>query len=254
MLVDLHRLADSTNDPHDLHHVIAEWSSIGVVGGAFRLSEWAQDNTAYQKDGKRKENLDGLPTAFIMSDLVFFGRDGRRLQQSKRQILREADVHFVSFTWRTQKNGNNGETKKLARAKLPHLCAPRMALRIRNRAMLADMPPDHPLGVFVEHASTTPRLRCVTANDIDTCLRASAMRVFDLNPKNKEDKELLTKWSSHSTRVGACVALHLAGADKTMLMFRLRWMSDAHMVYLRDIQQLSQVHVEKIASLVDKCS
>ena len=129
MVRDLHQLAkDKKID--SLENVIADWTTVGMCGGAFRLSEWAQDKSA-NSIKKTKRNLDGKPAAFVLPDFVFCDKKGRRLKQAKREMLQEKDVFIVSVCWRVQKNRNNGEIKKFARDDAnPMFCAPRAALQI----------------------------------------------------------------------------------------------------------------------------
>jgi hypothetical protein len=49
------------------------------------------------------------------------------------------------------------------------------------------------------------------------------------------DPKELEKFSSHSIRVGACVALHAAGVSKLNIKFALRWKSDSFYTYLRNL-------------------
>ena len=44
---------------------------------------------------------------------------------------------------------------------------------------------------------------------------------------NITDKKELAKFTYHSIRVGACVALHAAGEDGDLIKFWLRWRSDS---------------------------
>ena len=125
----MHQLAkDKKVD--SLENVIADWTTVGTCGGAFRLSEWAQDKSA-NSFKKIKRNLDGKPAAFVLPDFVFCDKKGRRLKQAKRKMLQEKDVFIVSMCWRVQKNRNNGEIKKFAcNDTNPMFCAPRAAPRI----------------------------------------------------------------------------------------------------------------------------
>ena len=90
-------------------------------------------------------------------------------------------------------------------------------------------------------------IHLITASDISRVMRASACRLFKLDPiKNKKD---LARWSSHSIRVGACVILHGMGFTDTQLQFLLRWKSDAFLCYLRNLSILSQKQNEAITDL-----
>jgi len=47
--------------------------------------------------------------------------------------------------------------------------------------------------------------------------------------------EDLARFSSHSLRIGACVALHSTGISAMNIKDALRWRSDSFMMYLRDL-------------------
>ena len=252
MLRDMHQHAATTGDPDDIHHVVAEFATIGAVGGAFRLTEWAQENDVH-KNGTKK-NIDGSHAAFTLDDMIFYGKNNKRLRQSDRQLLNEDDVYKVSFRWRFQKNGENGEIKTLSRADHVHMCGPRMAVRIRNRAIKLKISSKSPLAVYVNRKAKRPVVRHIRPIEIEKVFQASAARVFDLDPTKKADKETLKKWTSHSLRVGACVALHMTGADATLIKFRCRWRSDACLICLCDVPHPAELHATKINALADKCS
>ena len=57
-----------------------------------------------------------------------------------------------------------------------------------------------------------------------------------------KNKKTLNLWSPHSIRVGACVLLQAAGKNSDFIQQRLRWLSDAYKVYLRNLPQLAQQH------------
>ena len=59
-------------------------------------------------------------------------------------------------------------------------------------------------------------------------------------------KEELTKFTSHSVRVGACVLLHSQDISIEDIKFRLRWRSDAFRMYLRNIIQLAERHRDAV--------
>ena len=88
-----------------------------------------------------------------------------------------------------------------------------------------------------------PRPQCVKlicATDIEQFMRLLACRVYHLHPvKHAAD---VSKWSSHSLRVGACVALHAMGFSPLDIQWLLRWRSTAFMVYLRNIAVLANRH------------
>jgi hypothetical protein len=65
---------------------------------------------------------------------------------------------------------------------------------------------------------------------VNTFLRQSAASTFGLNPDGAEVK----KWSTHSICVTAANLLHRAKFSDSYIKNRLRWRSDAFLVYLRN--------------------
>ena len=60
-----------------LDSATCDWNTLGLHYGC-RLSEWAQNDT-----GKiMLINIDGLQTAFICKDMIFFGANNRTLPES----------------------------------------------------------------------------------------------------------------------------------------------------------------------------
>ena len=71
-------------------------------------------------------------------------------------------------------------------------------------------------------------------------MRSLAVTVHHFHPI--KDKKELQKWSSHSLRVGACVALHAMGFSPLDIQWLLRWRSMAFMAYLRNNAGLADRH------------
>ena len=57
---------------------------------------------------------------------------------------------------------------------------------------------------------------------------------------NITSKEDLARFSTHSIRVGACVALHVANFTTEQIQHALRWRSNAFKMYLRDVIALAE--------------
>ena len=68
-------------------------------------------------------------------------------------------------------------------------------------------------------------------------MKSIAKSVYSITNKND-----LKRFTAHSLRVGACVALHMAGAKTLDIKNRLRWKSDSFLTYLRDMPQLGDNH------------
>jgi len=208
-----------------LDAAMADWMVLGMYTG-FRLSEWAQPS-----DHAAKAKKKGLPPyqlgrhqdslAITASD-VAFGSNERGL--------------YVSITWRYQKNGQNGEKLLFsAYPAHPNRCPYSAIQRILARAQAFGIPTHAPLAwAFI---ADQPRL--ITDTHITGVLRNAASKVYLINDVND-----LAKWTSHSIRVGACVALHESGCDTTFNQNRLRWRSDSFKMYLRHTPILALQHAQ----------
>ena len=115
----------------------------------------------------------------------------------------------------TQKNGQHGEEHLYTLSDdptPPHdavACFYRLllnfsTLRQRDPALREDATP---LAIYWD--PTLSMVRLVTADEIEACMRALAVKTYCLDPV--KDKAALQLWSSHSLRVGACVLLHAMG-------------------------------------------
>ena len=144
----------------------------------------------------------------------------------------------VTFTW--QKNGNHGEKKLLVRNdSTTDLCPVRNFLRIlaRFNRLLGIDHTNAPLAIF---AGPLGRPTSITASNVAQSLRQAAAIVYNIDPATPVGRADLTRWSSHSLRVGACVILHVNGFSSSEIQFLLRWKSDAFMQYLRNLGTLSR--------------
>ena len=73
-----------------------------------------------------------------------------------------------------------------------------------------------PLSVYCDKNGP---VHLLNACDIELHMRLLAAEIHKLCPK--KSKKELQRWSSHSTRVGACVMLHQMGATEAQLKFLL---------------------------------
>ena len=161
------------------------------------------------------------------------------VRKSCSAALGDLSKCWVKF--RTQKNGENGEEKLLAGQALRAVCRiiqRFVALRGHNDATT-------PLAIYKD--PTTSEVKCITAPVVESTMRTIAAHTCGLDPvKNKADLQL---WSSHSLRVGACVALHTMGFSGCQIKFLLRWKSDTFVMYLRNVAVLSNKQDEAVDKL-----
>jgi hypothetical protein len=144
-------------------------------------------------------------------------------------------INAIWIKWRWQKNfAINEEWKFVLNSKADGYCFVRSAYRslarfTRLMARQPDLDPTTtPLALYWDSPSQTVKL--VTARDIEQFMRALAVTVYDLHPV--DDWEYISKLSSHSLRVGACVVLHTTGFTPLQIQWILRWKSTAFMIYL----------------------
>jgi hypothetical protein len=89
---------------------------------------------------------------------------------------------------------------------------------------------NHPLAVFTESGVANGNLAFIRPTHINNALHHVATAVYNIT-----DPKDLARFSSHSIRVGACVALHAAGVQQQDIKFALRWKSDSFYSYLRNL-------------------
>jgi hypothetical protein len=198
---------------------LTDWFIVGMYAG-FRLSEWAQP--------------DNLPSAYPYQ----LGRRGDSL------AITAGDIRFssqgLSITWRYQKNGRNDEKILFAATPSKPARCPFLAMqRIVRRASQLGNQQSEPLAVY---ADTNGRAQYVTDKDISFYLQRAAAIAHNIT-----DPKQLSLWTSHSVRVGACVALHEAGAEPLTIQNRLRWCSLSFMNYLRHTFKLAESHAALVA-------
>ena len=227
--------AGKAADPDSLDAAFADWTNLGRYTG-FRRSEWCQKTqTVFQKI----EDWEGQPAqAMILEDFEFYGPGGRRIYDMSRVTWK--DIDMIKIRWRKQKNGNNGQTITYKRDyKNPDFCPVRAAYNIYLRAIRLNVPKGEPIAVF--KGKDGKRL-FITEQMVTDKLREAAHKVLGLK---KDDPEIM-KWSSHSIRVTACNLLHRKRFSDSFIKNRLRWESDAFLVYLRNTIYAAEDHTKAL--------
>ena len=113
------------------------------------------------------------------------------------------------------------------------MCAVSAARRIYERAVRLKVSAEEPIAVYVQDKKVVH----MTQREVEVEMQSCAKKLYNLT--SKED---LGRYTAHSVRVGACVALHAAGASVMTIQFRLRWRSDKFKNYLRQVNQLAEAH------------
>ena len=232
-------MAAKTNAHEDSALAAAvNWFAVNLQLGC-RLQEWAQS------DDNRKLGahafVEGFGArAFTLSDLSFKDIDGRKVSL-EAFLADESKVQTIEFCWRVQKNRQNGETLSYDRNTTDTAgCMVRNMWQILHRfKRLIGLHEQHtPIAVYNAPGEGIIHMH---KSIVDKILQTVAMRTYHLTPEEALD------YTSHSLRIGACVLLHMAGADEKTLKQLLRWRSNAFMEYLRQLPRIRQLHNDAIS-------
>jgi hypothetical protein len=220
----------TTAQPDSLDDCFYDWLGIGRYTG-FRRSEWAQER---KHSYKTVVELNAEARAMIDGDWLFFDERGYLLDKSK---ARESDVFKVNITWRYQKNGNNGEVISFWRDDVdPRWCPVRAAWRICNRARRLHQPLHEPLGKYVDYKMK--KVAYINTAECEIYLRDVAKTATGI----LDDKILQKLFGMHSFQVTACNELARLGVEDSFIKRRLRWTSEAFLVYLRNNVYMARRH------------
>ena len=119
----------------------------------------------------------------------------------------------MSIRWRFQKNLDNGQKVPYSKKyRDSRMCAVSAARRIYERAVRLGVPDDAPIAVYVENNAVMHMTQRVVEAEMLSC----ANIIYNLT-----SKEEIGRYTAHSVQVGACVALHAAGASIMTIQFRL---------------------------------
>jgi integrase len=150
-------------------------------------------------------------------------------------------VAYIIITWKIQKNRRNGEeTYFYKNEKCGDLCVINAILNMLQRAQMLGQSDLDPMCVYKDSKGRT---RYLTRQETTNYIRSIAKEV---NPHiTKAD---LAFFSCHSFRVWAAILLHEAGKNGDYIKIRLRWVSEAYRVYLRNTKQTARLHSVAITS------
>ena len=220
-----------TSQPDSFNSSFHDWMVIGAYAG-FRKSEWLQDSSEFKKTKDFLRNIDGTVKAFVRSDFEFRDKHHRRIYPDVRGNI--LDAHQVSICWRFQKNSDNGQKILFTRnIEEQWMCAVAAATRVYERSVRLRMADDVPLAIYAKKGIPT----FMTQVEVEVEMQACAKKLYNLT--TQED---IARYTAHSVRVGACVALHSTGASIMTIKFRLRWRSEKFVSYLRHVNQLADSH------------
>jgi hypothetical protein len=101
-------------------------------------------------------------------------------------------------------------------------------------------------------AAGSASVKLVAADDIERYMRHLAGVVYyHLHPVR--DAQDLSRWSSHSLHVEACVALHVMGFSDVDIQWILWWRSQAFRAYLRNIAILKKKITKSLTACFQGC-
>ena len=138
-------------------------------------------------------------------------------------------VQQVLVRWQFQKNGTKKEQKTFVRISGGDcsLCAVSAWLCIIKRWTDFKLGSNFPLVVFSDTGMASGKPVLICSMHIKASLQHAAMEVYGIT-----DPAALSRFSAHSIRVGACVALHAASIQQQDIKFALHWKSDSFYNYL----------------------
>jgi len=227
------------NEPEDSQlAALRDWFIWSRYGGP-RRAEWCQTTrTKYQCIPKDEPGEDE-PYAFWLNDISARDSKGRLLNLKQAKLNQ---IHSMNVKWRYQKNGQNGEEITYYRDyENPDWCAVVALWNIVQRAYRLNIPAKEPIAKYKDAKG---RVYFLTDYHVKAALRKAAKVVLNIS-----DKDTLSKWSSHSLRVTAANELHRMNFSEAFIKKRLRWRSDAFLVYLRNTTHIAREHTLRLAKI-----
>lgn len=240
MLNEAKRRADAVRDtnPHGIEAALADWFTCGLFAG-LRKSEWCQDRTHKDPRTPAIDERTNLPKAFMLADIRIETSYHARATGASILNFPLADIAKLWIHFKTQKNGNHGEERLFVKKDdetAPHCFVQSMYRIIQRHVALNCDPAITPLSVFRDRAG---KVRNITSDVVERNMQSIAVKVCRFNPKKEEDQTMLTRWTCHSLRVGACTTLHSMGYSTLDIQWLLRWKSLAFFAYLRNLRVLA---------------
>jgi hypothetical protein len=219
---------------------LSDWLILGHQSG-FRRKEWAQDRSYMNKHKDIQKNVDGSPAAFILKDFEFRTKNNKRINQNNNREIEKACI--VNVKWRYQKNNDNGQIiSYIEDTDNKHYCYVSAYKRIRSRAIKMKQDINKLIAIF-NTGQKRNKIAYIDDIHISTLLQEAAKNVYNITKKDE-----VSRFTSHSIRVGACVLLHSQNISSEDIKFRLKWRSDSFRMYLRNVVQLAERHKNAVAN------
>ena len=167
---------------------------MGMAAG-FRIGEFGQsDSNSNIK--KPQKNKFGEVMGFTAYDLSFSTKDNLALSATTSLAIPWEKLTGVKMTYRTQKNGCNGQDKlyggEMNSRNNPLFHFSRAAQNVLGRTeLLLDLPfsTTKPLSIYLEKG----KIKLLNAKDFQYYFRLATAAVYNLNPQKKKHRELLIK-------------------------------------------------------------
>ena len=155
--------------------------------------------------------------------------------------MSERLIKYLVIIWRHQKNGNNGEKRTFIDDTVsPSYSATRAGCRIYQRSLRLGMKDTAPMAVFKNDRGHT---KFITDALVNSLLREAASATLNLKQGHPE----LQLWSTHSIRATAANLLYRKQLSDNYIMTRLRWISNAFLVYLRNTVHSADEHSKAVS-------
>jgi hypothetical protein len=235
-----------TKDPDCLLVSLCEWMFLGRYTG-FRREEWCNEKSNEYTRITDPLWVGNATRSVAIEDFTFFDAKGAPIKIPKSLWCKPlptlpSNISFVELCIRKQKNNDNFQKITYSRCvKNPFLCPVYVSFRIHCRGLRLGAPPTYPAAIYWDKPTTTYKL--ITSRQANDFLRQTASSTFDIRP----DCKSLAKWSCHSIRVTAANLLHRAKFSDSYIKNRLRWRSDAFLMYLRNTFYTAKDHTSALA-------
>lgn len=216
-------------DPLSLQALMADITKVARKVGP-RAGEFTQ-TTSKRPDYHKYPSGKTVIKSICADWLTFKSKRGNTI---RCPVKNRSRVESVTLKWKIQKNRRNGEEVTYTRNHTkPELCIVDALINLWDRAEKLGQQKDLPICVY-EHKGS---LKYLTRNEATKYIQKTTLIVHpDMTMQE------LSYYSCHSYRVWAAVLLHEAGQDGDVIRIRLRWVSEAYRVYLRNTSKTAELH------------
>ena len=236
-------------NPHCLTCALIDFAVLAVQT-AWRGIEWVQPKNPRIKGKVKLEfyeydnatsKFDNTIYACCVEDFTLKRKCGRVIQDPLSVPISEIAV--CTIRWRFQKNLQHGqEIDFQASPADPEWCFVRAAVRIIERFHLFCGRPNTPVALY-QRNQNSQACDWLTKRSVESKLKLAAWKVFYPDGPLKDS---LAKITCHSFRIQAAVALFTAKATESVIMGRLRYLSNCYSMYYRNTPMLAQLHAAAV--------